>query len=77
LANPGEEYLILRPTDSTDPFTVTLEAGTYTVEWFSVDDRETIGGDSVTAQGSSTVSLRAPFQPPGSALVYLVREAGS
>lgn len=38
---PGSEYLVLQPSRTADPFTVTLEAGTYTVEWLSVDRRET------------------------------------
>src|SRR5712691_6888287 len=34
LANSGEEYLVLQPSETVDPFTVTLDAGTYTVEWY-------------------------------------------
>jgi hypothetical protein len=45
LANPGHEYLVLQPTTTADPFTVRLAAGTYTVEWFSVDSRQTVPGD--------------------------------
>lgn len=33
LADPGEEYLTYQPANSS--FTVTLEPGTYTVEWFN------------------------------------------
>jgi len=43
LANAGEEYLVLQPNEAADPFTVTLGAGTYTVEWFSVNSRQTEG----------------------------------
>src|SRR6266540_2780330 len=42
LANPGEEYLVLEASGT--PFTVTLEAGTYAVEWFSVEGRERFQG---------------------------------
>ncbi len=45
LANPGEEYLVLDPGQKPDAaagtFTVTLEAGEYAVEWYSVTTRET------------------------------------
>ncbi len=34
LANPGEEYLVLQLRPG--PFTVTVEAGRYTVEWFDL-----------------------------------------
>jgi hypothetical protein len=32
LANPGKEYLALDPRETADPCTVTLAAGTYTVQ---------------------------------------------
>jgi hypothetical protein len=32
LANPGEEYLVLQPSDTADPFTVSVTPGTYSVE---------------------------------------------
>jgi len=77
LANSGEEYLILQPSSEADPFTVTLEHGTYTVEWFSVDGRKTVGADSVMADDSSPIAFTAPPGSSGPALVYLVRDVGS
>jgi hypothetical protein len=38
--NPGEDYLVLQPTVTADAFTVRLVAGTYTVEWFNIQDRQ-------------------------------------
>jgi hypothetical protein len=32
LANLGQEYLVLQLSETADPFTVTLEAGTYSVQ---------------------------------------------
>jgi hypothetical protein len=58
LAEAGTEYLILQP-DPGETFTATLEPGTYEVEWFSVDDRASIGGDPVTATGGPLT-----FEPP-------------
>jgi hypothetical protein len=70
LANPGTEYLVLQPSDSGEPFSATLNAGTYEVEWFSIDSRETTTAQPVTVTGGG-----APrFSPPGNrgpAVVYL------
>jgi hypothetical protein len=73
LANPGEEYLILQPSEKAEAFTVTLEAGTYAVEWFDVNSRETLRADNVTIKGPSANSFSAPFKQPGSAVLYLKR----
>jgi hypothetical protein len=71
LANPGSEYLVLQPGE-TD-FTVDLEAGTYTVEWFSVADRETKGAGTVTVERNDRATFAAPFGQPGPAVLYLLR----
>jgi hypothetical protein len=46
------------PTETADPFTVTLEPGTYEAEWFSIQARETRQGDRVSVDGARS----APFQ---------------
>jgi hypothetical protein len=74
LANPGEEYLILQPSDTGEPFTVTLEAGTYSVEWFSVDGRETAPADDVSVESSTETSFSSPFSA-GPVALYLKRAA--
>jgi hypothetical protein len=51
LANEGEEYLVLQPNEAAEPFTVTPEAGTYRVEWFGVDSRETANAGDVVVRG--------------------------
>ena len=66
LANPGREVLVLQPDDGS--FRVTLEAGAYEVEWYSVDTRETQRGDDLTSHNGET-TLRAPFAGP--CVVYL------
>ena len=71
LANPGKEYLILDPSETADPFTVTLAAGAYTPEWYSVNSRETAGAGKVTVEGSTTISFSAPFEAAGPAVLYL------
>ncbi len=75
LANPGTEYLVLQPSATADAFTLELAAGAYTVEWYSVDSRESVAADMVTVEQATTISLRAPFEAAGPAVVYL-KEAG-
>ena len=67
LANPGQEYLILQPGETPDPFTVTVDPGTYAVEWFSVHSRQTEGASELRS-GSS-----APFAESGPVVLYLKR----
>jgi len=73
LANPGEEYLGLQPSDAAEPFTVTLDTGTYAVEWFGLDDRETVGADEVTVHGSTATGFRAPYPAAGPVVLHLRR----
>jgi hypothetical protein len=76
LANPGVEYLILQPSATADPFTVTLEAGTYSVEWYSVNSRETKKAGTLTVErdrSTSFTALLAESAASGPALLYLKR----
>ena len=73
LANAGEEYLVLQPSEAADPFTVTLGEGTYTVEWFSVNSRQTEGEGSGTVESPGTVSFTPRGAPAGPAVLYLKR----
>jgi Family of unknown function (DUF6298) len=73
LANPGEEYLVLQPSETSSPFTVTLEPATYSVEWFSVNGRETKSVDEVSIESRGGTSFTAPFAEAGPAVLYLRR----
>jgi hypothetical protein len=73
LANPGEEYLILQPDKSADPFTVKLEPGTYAVEWFGLDQRETKMDGKVSIDSASDAKFIAPFEASGPSVLYLKR----
>jgi hypothetical protein len=73
LANPGREDLVLQPSESAEPFRVRLAAGTYAVEWFSVNRRETKAAAPVAVQRSGRVRFAAPFADPGPAVLYLKR----
>jgi hypothetical protein len=73
VANAGEEYLVLQPSETADPFTVRLGVGAYIVEWFSVNRRETKEAGEVTVETEGSTSFTAPFAEPGPAVLYLKR----
>jgi hypothetical protein len=70
LANPGQEYLVLQPS-AADPFTVALEPGTYSAEWFSVPRRKTFPAEARTVDSSMAVGFSPPPETPGPAVLYL------
>jgi hypothetical protein len=71
LVNPGKEYLVLHQDASLDPFDVTLEPGTYAVEWFSLDRRETQRAENLSVESAGNRSFTPPFFDPGPAVLYL------
>jgi hypothetical protein len=71
LANPGQEYLILQPADTDGPFTVTLEPGNYSAEWFSIASRQTVPGQDRTVRSATGMSFSAPSQASGPVVLYL------
>ena len=72
LASPGQEYLILQPDDAA-PFTVSLEPGAYTVEWFSVSAREPGKESNRSVEPGAVAAFTPPFAGP--AVLYLKRAA--
>jgi len=73
LANPGEEYLVLQASEAVNPFTVMLEEGIYTVEWFNINRRETTRAEKMTVGSAGNTSFAAPFSEAGPAVLYLKR----
>ena len=72
LANPGEEYLVLQPSETSEPFTVTLEPGTYSVEWYNVTTRATKEAvKPLAVESAGSAGFTAPFAEAGPAVVYL------
>jgi hypothetical protein len=71
LASPGEEYLVLDPSDTRSSFTVRLEPGTYTAEWFSVGrprhDRRRAGH----RRAFQADGFQRSAAPPGPTVLYL------
>jgi hypothetical protein len=50
---------------------VTLVAGIYSIEWFSVNHRQAVDAGKVTVESSNAVSFRAPFEAASPAVLYL------
>jgi len=73
LAEPGNEYLILQPSDAAEPFTITLTPGAYAVEWHSLPSRETVDGAALTVADNTKITLSAPPETTGPAVVHLQR----
>jgi hypothetical protein len=73
LADPGNEYLILQPSETGGPFTITLTPGRYAVEWHSLASRETVPATTPTVADGNPISVSAPFEVAGPAVVHLRR----
>jgi hypothetical protein len=76
LANPGEEYLVLQPGDTAEPFSVTVAAGVYAAEWFGLDRRQSVTAEPVALESSATIDFRAPLEAAGPAVLYLKNVGG-
>ena len=66
LANPGLEYIVYQPNSGS--FTVNMNAGNYTYEWFNPASGSVAGTGAITASAGNTT-----FTPPfsGDAVLYL------
>jgi len=73
LANPGEEFLVLQPSEAGDAFSLTLKAGAYAVEWYGVTSRQAQGGGTLTVESDGSVDFTPPFAQPGPVVLYLRR----
>jgi hypothetical protein len=69
LASPGKEYLVLQSSDG--PFTVILDPGTYSAEWFSIGERTSIRGEDTTVEHPTETTFSSPSQAPGPTVLYL------
>jgi hypothetical protein len=73
LAEPGNEYLFLQPSESAEPLTITLTPGAYAVEWHSLRSRKTVNGANLTVAESTKITLSPPPEIGGPAVTYLRR----
>lgn len=71
LASPGEEYLVLQPSPKGGQFTVMLEPGSYTAEWFRIDSRQTAHAPETVIESAVNTRFRAPSRASGPAVLYL------
>jgi hypothetical protein len=71
LAKPAKECLVLQPSETANPFTLTLKAGTYSADWYNVKTRKTKDTSNVTVDSDRSVSFTAPFAEIGPAVLYL------
>lgn len=71
LAHPGKEYLILQPSEPSEPFTAELLAGSYTAHWYAVDERTSLPGDEVTVPGDGLVKFTVPSTIDGPVVLHL------
>jgi hypothetical protein len=71
LANPGQEYLILQPDETPEPFTVTLVAGSYSVEWYSINSRRTVEAGQVTVARDESRHFTPLVAGAGPVVLYL------
>ncbi len=70
LANPGNEYLVYKPTGGGDSVTVNVSAGTYAYEWFDpASGRQASRGTQTISDGETVLSC--PIQ--GDAVLFLSR----
>jgi hypothetical protein len=75
LANPGQEYLVLQPADAAGPFTVLLEPGTYSAEWFGVHRRETAPAGRTTVENPLPTGFTPPAEVTGPVVLHLSKVA--
>jgi hypothetical protein len=71
LANPGMEYVVLQPADDGGELSLQLPAGTYDVEWFSLETREWTDAEPLTVDAAATKSIAPATRGPG--VVHLKR----
>ena len=71
LAHPGEEYLILQPSETGEAFTAALEPGTYATHWFGITERTSSPGEELAVSGDEPVTLAVPATISGPAVLHL------
>jgi hypothetical protein len=76
LVDPGNQYLILQPSEAGDAFTVTLIPGQYAVEWHSLRSRKAVQGATLTVDDADPISLTPPSDVAAPAVVHLLRISG-
>jgi hypothetical protein len=63
LANPGQEYLILQPSETASSFSVDLDPAAYTTRWYGPTDRATIEAPQTSVKERARIDFTPPFAP--------------
>jgi hypothetical protein len=71
LANPGQEYLVLEPSEDAAVFRVTIAPGTYAVQWYNTNTRETVDEGKLTVANAIAINFSAPFEAVSPVVLYL------
>ncbi|HEX4816751.1 MAG TPA: hypothetical protein VFV66_28760 [Nonomuraea sp.] len=71
LADPGKEYLILQPSETSKTFTAELSAGRYTAHWYAVNERTSQPGDEMTVPSDGLVTFAVPSTVYGPVVLHL------
>ena len=69
LADPGNEYLILQPSETAEPFSAALAAGRYAIEWYSLTSRETVPAEALTVADDGKISISSTSGTTGPGVV--------
>jgi hypothetical protein len=73
LVEPGRQYLVLDPGDEAGPISVSMEPGTYSTDWFGIEERVSVPGEETTVEGSTKVDFAAPANVGAPAVLYVER----
>jgi hypothetical protein len=73
LADPGNEYLILQPSETGEPFNITVTPGQYAVLWHSLRSRQTPPATTLTVDRADPISVGPPSAGAGPSVVHLRR----
>jgi hypothetical protein len=72
LADAGNEYLILQPSEAPDLFTIAPAPGAYAVEWHNLASGETVSGAGLTVRDTK-IRISTPPEIAGPAVLHIRR----
>jgi len=73
LAELGQKYLLWQPGTAAFTLDLTLESGTYSVEWFDATDHQVETGGTSTVSGGAERTLTLPGTITGGAVAFVER----
>jgi hypothetical protein len=64
---------VLQPDELAKPFSVTLLAGSYWGEWYTIGNRRAVAADPLTVGSDGRHQFMPPFAEAGQVVLYLKR----